>query len=90
MTKQELARERRARKRWKREVKLLRRENKALRAAQKGVMLRWSAIPGAHRYTIEEAPAEPVRPFVPTTFVNTPMPSIGGWPNIGDVICGAK
>ena len=84
MTKRELKREREARKYWKRRAKDAER---ALKASQESVTLRWSAIPGAYRYTIEEAPEEPVRPFVPA-FVNTPMPSAGpGWPSIGDVVC---
>ena len=88
MTKKELKREREARKYWKRRAKDAER---ALKASQGSVTLRWSAIPGAHRYIIEEPPDEPVRPFVPATFVNTPMPTAGpGWPANGDVICGAK
>lgn len=88
MTKRELKREREARKYWRRRAKSA---EKALRASQNRVMLRWSGIPGAHRLTIEEPPEEPVRPFVPTTFMNQPMPSAGpGWPAIGDIICGAK
>ena len=89
MTKQELARERKARKRWKREAKKLRREVKALRASQSRVTLRWSATPGNHSHTIRVSDTVPYT-LVPSVF-NSPMPSAGpGWPAIGDVICGAK
>ena len=91
MTKQELARERKARKRWKREAKKLRREVKALRASQSRVMLRWSATPGNHTHTIRVSPTTPYT-LVPSVF-NSPMPQPTAgpaWPALGDVICGAK